>query len=323
MHLAASSKKPNKELVKYLLENKEIKQNLEAKDKAGWTPLHRAVFVGNLEILEELINQGADINSENNYKQTVLHISSSENPNKELIKYLLENKEIKQNLEAKDKDGCTALHRAAFAGNLEILEELIIQGADVNAENNDKQTVLHLALVSNKPNIDLVKYLLEDKEIKQRLEAKDKFGFTALHLASFYGSLEILKELIKQGADINAKNNDEETILHLAARSKKPNIDLVKYLLKNKDIKQKLEAKEKDGWAALHSAAFAGSLEILAELIKQGADINASNNDEETILHLAARAEKPNIELIKYLLENKGINQKLEAKDKNWLDSTT
>ena len=66
------------------------------------------------------------------------------------------------------------------------------------------------------------------------------------------GNLEILKELINQGADINAKNNDEETILQLAARAQKPNVELVKYLLDNKEIKQKLEAKEKNGCTAMH-----------------------------------------------------------------------
>ena len=101
---------------------------------------------------------------------------------------------------------------------------------------------MHLASRAQKPNIELLKYLLENKEIKQKLEARQKNGWTALHIAAFYGNLEILKELINQGADINAATNNEETILHLAARAQKPNKELVKYLLKNKEIKQKFEA---------------------------------------------------------------------------------
>ena len=213
-----------------------------------------------------------------------MHLAArSEKPNKELVKYLLENKEIKQKLEARQNNGWTALHRATFSGNLDILKELIKQGADVNAENNNKETILHLAARAQKPNKELVKYLLENKEIKQRLKAKDKFGLTAIHIVGFNGNLEILKELINQGADINAVTNDEQTILHLAAGAQKPNIELLKYLLDNKEIKQKLEARQKNGWTALHIAAFYGNLERLSELINQGADISAATNNEETI----------------------------------------
>ena len=278
LHLAARAEKPNKELVKYLLDNKEIKQKLEARHKNGWTAMHVAAFSGNLDILKELINQGADINAENNDEETILHLAAgAQKPNIELVKHLLESKGIKQKLEAKEKNGCTAMHISAFNGNLEILKELINQCADINAKNNDEETILHLASRTEKPNIELVKHLLESKEIKQKLEAKAKDGLTAMHLAAFYGNLEILEELIKQGADINAENNAKETILHLAAGAQKPSKELIKYILENKEIKQKLEAKAKDGLTAIHLAAFVGNLEILAELIKQGADIKCSN----------------------------------------------
>ena len=214
-----------------------------------------------------------------------MHLAArSEKPNKELVKYLLENKEIKQKLEARQNNGWTALHRATFSGNLDILKELIKQGADVNAENNNKETILHLAARAQKPNKELVKYLLENKEIKQRLKAKDKFGLTAIHIVGFNGNLEILKELINQGADIKAVTNNKETILHLAAGvQQNQNKELVKYLLDNKDIKQKLEARQKNGWTAIHIAAVNGNLERLSELINQGADISAATNNEETI----------------------------------------
>ena len=212
---------------------------------------------------------------------------------------------------------------AAFYSNLEMLKELINQGADINAENNDEETILHLSARAKKPNIELVKYLLENKEIKQNLEVRQKNGWTALHIAAFYGNLERLSELINQGADINAATNNEETILHLASRAQKPNIELLKYLLENKEIKQKLEARQKNGWTALHIAAFYGNLERLSELINQGADINAENNAKETILNLAARAQKPNVELVKYLLDNKEIKQNLEVKREGWLHSNT
>ena len=157
--------------------------------------------------------------------------------------------------------------------------------------------LIHFA--SHDDNLLFNKKLNELSELLKKypglLTKKRHDGWAAIHFAAFFGNLELLGELIKQGADINAENNNEETILHLASRALNPNIELVKYLLENKGIKQKLEAKNKNGWTAMHLAAFYGNLEILAELIKQGADINAKNNDEETILHLASRAQKSQI----------------------------
>ena len=174
-------------------------------------------------------------------------------------------------LTVKQHYGWAATHFAVYVGSLDIVKLLIAQGVDIKAVTDNEETVLHLAVRAKKPNIELVKYLLENKEIKQKLEAKEKNGCTAIHIAAFNRNLEILAELINQGADINAVTNDKETILHLASRAQKPNTELVKYLLENKEIKQKLEVKNKTGWTALHLAGCNGNLELLTELINQGA----------------------------------------------------
>jgi len=39
---------------------------MNAQDKDGWTPLHRAAYNGHLSVIEYLVNQKADINGKNN-----------------------------------------------------------------------------------------------------------------------------------------------------------------------------------------------------------------------------------------------------------------
>ncbi|KAK4468138.1 hypothetical protein MN116_008304 [Schistosoma mekongi] len=86
--------------------------------------------------------------------------------------------EFKQLLLAKDQDGYTALHRAAYGGHVEVLQCLIKYGANVNNRTED--------------------------------------GWTPLHSAAFWNKLACVQLLISAGADLNALTNSRQTPLHLA-----------------------------------------------------------------------------------------------------------
>ncbi len=76
---------------------------------------------------------------------------------------------------AKDKDGVTALHRAAFNGHTKIVEILLASGAEVNAENNDGGTPLDWAEMFDE---DKVINLLRKHSAKtgKELDAEAKEG---------------------------------------------------------------------------------------------------------------------------------------------------
>ena len=63
------------------------------------------------------------------------------------------------------------------------------------------------------------------------MNAKDKFGETALHSAAGRGHLEIVKLLIAKGADVNARRENGETVLHSA--SVEGHLEIVKLLTDN------------------------------------------------------------------------------------------
>jgi ankyrin repeat protein len=90
-------------------------------------------------------------------------------------------------LEARDKDGSTPLHCAAWKGHAGAVAELIALGADVNARN-----------------------------------ANDHYGDTPLHAAAHGNHREVVELLIRHGADVHARNPAGrtplgETAIHNAA----------------------------------------------------------------------------------------------------------
>ena len=99
----------------------------------------------------------------------------------------------------------------------------------------------------------------------------------------FPSCLSFLEWCCENGANINAKNCNNITVLHYAAGSgKKEIVELL--IVKGADVK----AKYKDGRTVLHSAAARGSKELFELLIAKGADVNAKDNDNRTVLYWAA-----------------------------------
>ena len=110
---------------------------------------------------------------------------------------------------------------------------------------------------------------------------------TALHHAALKGHTEVVKALLKKGADVNLANNNGVTALHLAAREGKT--DVVKALLKaGIDI----NVKANDGSTPLHHAAFHGHTELVEKLLEAGANVNIEASDGNTPLQDAIRKGK-------------------------------
>jgi ankyrin repeat protein len=159
----------------------------------------------------------------------------------------------------KAPDGLTPLHVASTIGSIPIMKMLLSHLPKSTSENldvyrwslllllgSDKQSLLHSAVLSNKPK--MVKYLLQtavkfttDKDsfkdsfsLKYFIDLKiDSDGGSALHYASRKGYSEIVKILLTFGSDVRQEMNIESfcaTPLYLAVHS--GNQDIVKMLLR-------------------------------------------------------------------------------------------
>ena len=129
----------------------------------------------------------------------------------------------KADVNAKNKDGTTALMYACENGRVEVVQVLLGAKADVKAKNNYGATALMRA--SGNGRVEVVQVLLG---AKADVNAKDNYGATALMRACEKGRVEVVQVLLATKADVNAKDKDGTTALMRA--SKKGRVEVEKLL---------------------------------------------------------------------------------------------
>jgi len=174
----------------------------ELKDENNYTALHFSVFKNNYDltllILEE-IKKGLGINS---------------------------SKKISEFINAKNKEGITALHYSVINGNIAIFKLLKKNGANLEAVTNTGKNIMHIAAESNQPSMMIYLYLNEAQDIS----SVDENGSTPLHWACYYKAEECVNYLLYLNADINAQDKENFTPLNIAVSNNK--VSLVKLLLR-------------------------------------------------------------------------------------------
>jgi ankyrin repeat protein len=112
-------------------------------------------------------------------------------------------------------NGDTLLHWAARNGQKDVAELLLANKADVNAKDNNGATPLHRAMANTALHIaarfaykDFVEFLLANGA---NVNAIQDVGWTPLHHAALGGNKDIVEMLLAKGADANAKDKDGKT----------------------------------------------------------------------------------------------------------------
>jgi ankyrin repeat protein len=293
----------HKEIARQLIKNG---ADINRTNDKNETALMLAARLNHLEVAKQLLNDGAAINLTNNKNETALMIASV-NGNQNIVALLLESDHIDLNIQHKHS-GNTALIYAVLANNEEIVSRLIKNGAAINLTNNENETALMLASEHGYQNI--VTLLLEHYQIDLDIQSKP-FGTTALTYAVAKNHVEIVRKLIDRKANVNLSNNnnnnnkdnDNETALMIA--SKNGNQNIVALLLESDQIDLNIQSR-RFGTTALTYAVAENHVEIARKLINRKANVNLTNNDNETALMIASRNGNQN--MVTLLLESDHID---------------
>jgi ankyrin repeat protein len=306
--------------------------------KTGHTILHnycQHIKTTPIAVYRYLIEaKGCGVNIQDEYKDTPLHhaLQYFQGGDFTVLTYLLTQKGINANI--KGKWGYTILHTACKNINklpLDIFKSLIeTHGGDVNAQDDNNDTPLHLAIdlfnpSKNAQNVTTLTYLLTQTNINVNIEGEG--GYTILHYACQHINklpLDIFKSLIEtHGGDVNARSDSNDTPLHDALKCFNPNkggdITVLTYLLRSKDVNANIKGWQ--GYTLLHLACKRINdlpIDVFKALIEtRGFDVNVQDNIDDTPLHFALKCFNPNkggnITVLTYLLTIEYVNANIKG----------
>jgi ankyrin repeat protein len=185
-------------------------------------------------------------NDFNNFFQKILDFSNTE----DIKEYLCDNF-----WEYRDKESFTILHRACY---LELYLIIIILLEELSKKK-------------------------DETFVKNFVNLQSTMGYTAIHLASYRGNIDIIQILIEYGASVDITNSKGLNVLHIASQGDR--VDSIiyfkyKYMLN-------IEEKDKEGSSNLHWACYSGSDKVFNFLLNFNININSCDLAGMTPLHLA------------------------------------
>ncbi|XP_041969266.1 uncharacterized protein LOC121726098 [Aricia agestis] len=286
-HLFTAILASNTDVVKTIL--KYQKFDLNAKYE-NITLLTLAAVSGNKNIIKILLQFGADPNKGDFLYP--LYIAAYFN-NVEIISVLLKSG---AQVNTRCEGGSTPLHIAAIRGNTNVVEILLDNGADAEIKDDKNRTALELA-IANKHFL-VVKTLFQS--LKDIINSKGNDDYSLLHIAAQEGDCDIVRYLIREGANIHAKNLLGSKPIHIAAREGHANL-VELFLCEGLSLYDPGASNQ----TVLHYATLKNKLEVVKFLIGKSFDVNVKDANGRTSIHFAAEFGFKKI--VQFLLDNSAV----------------
>ncbi|XP_042623131.1 poly [ADP-ribose] polymerase tankyrase-2 isoform X3 [Cyprinus carpio] len=274
-------------------------ENVNSRDTAGRksTPLHFAAGFGRRDVVDYLLQHGANVHARDDGGLISLHNACSFG-HAEVVNLLLQHG---ADANSRDNWNYTPLHEAATKGKIDVCIVLLQHGAEPTIRNTDGRTALDLAEPSTKAVLtgdyrkdELLESARSGNEEKLmslltplnvNCHASDGRKSTPLHLAAGYNRVHTVQLLLQHGADVHAKDKGDLVPLHNACSY--GHYEVAELLVKHGACVNAMDLWQ---FTPLHEAASKNRLEVCSLLLSYGADPNFLNCHNKSAIDLAPTA---------------------------------
>lgn len=174
-------------------------------------------------------------------------------------------------LERDESTGISAVLQAIYMGRRDIAEAI--------ASHLDALDVFEAAALGDVGGVEQA--ILADPGAARAI-APD--GFTALHLAAFFGNEEVARKLLGAAADPGAVSENEMRVTPLNSAAASSQTAIARALI---EAGSPIDAAQHGGWTPLHSAAQNGDVDLVRLLLEKGADPHAQSAEGKRPIDLA------------------------------------
>jgi ankyrin repeat protein len=194
--------------------------DVRAVNKNGMTLLHDAAALNLIGVAKFLVSKGANVNVQGMDNLTPLMVAVVQG-SIEVAKFLIS---VGADVNAKHITGGTSLDIARGTGNMEMVRLL----SDTSGMSAEPITFT----ATEQAKID--EFLRHYRQYKGDVKAVDKDGHTLLYWAALASDIVVVKFLVSKGADVNSKDNDGQSPIHVVASGgENANIEIAKFLISN------------------------------------------------------------------------------------------